>query len=110
MNQYTVTLTIDGPDSPPSTVVLPQNVVDQLLDEFALPAAVQSAENQSARTVTLGTIEVSNDAEPTWNGQKIDHEVFANMLGDAMVMAAIKYARTIFPEGETSNEGPGADT
>lgn len=109
MSEYTITLTIDSPEVPPSVVVMPQTLVDQLLNEFALPAAVSAAEDESKRTVTLGTIEVSNDEEPTWNGQVVDQEVFANMLGDAMIMAAIKYAQQTLAVEDTSNENPGAD-
>lgn len=109
MNEYTITLTVDDPASPPSTIVLQQDMVDRLLNEFALPAAVSASENPSARTQILGVLEVSNDAEPIWNGETVEQDVFANMLGDAIVLAAIRSAEAILGSQQPSGEGPGAD-
>jgi len=109
MNEYLLTLTIDDPASPPASIVLKQNDVDMLLNEYALPAAVAAAENTGQRTVTLGILEVSNNADPVWNGEKVDQDVFANMLGDALVLAAVKNAQRIIAEQDTPAQEPGAD-
>ena len=108
MNEYTITLTIDGPEVPPSTIVLNQTTVDKLLNDFALPAAVMGSSNRE-RTVTLGSIEVSNEADPVWNGEKVEQEVFANMLGDAMILAAIKYGREVIGDKENPESQATAD-
>lgn len=108
MNEYTITLTIDGPEAPPATVVLSQTHVDKLLNDFALPAAVMASANRD-RTVTLGSIEVSNEAEPVWNGQPVEQEVFANMLADAMILAAIKYVQEVISGRETPESPDVAD-
>lgn len=108
MNTYTITLTDDT--SPPATITLSQQDIDSLLDRFALPAAVSAADAGNApRTVVIGTLEVSHDHEPVWNGQIIDQEVFANMVGDALILNAVKYAEMVLAEREAASQEPRAD-
>jgi hypothetical protein len=52
---------------------------------------------------------VSNEAEPVWNGQPVEQEVFANMLADAMILAAIKYVQEVISGRETPESPDVAD-
>lgn len=94
MNEYTITFSEEmGSPESSSTITLSQAIINDLLDSFALPAAVQAAEDTSERTVVLGTVEVIPNNPPMWHQQIIEPEVFADMLGSAIVMAAIKAAK-----------------
>lgn len=107
MNEYLITLTDDN--APPVSITLTQQEIDTLLNEYALAAAVRNAEHAGDRTAEIGILEVSNDAEPVWNGQIVDQQVFANMVGDALVLNAVKYAQKVLDEQATQAQEPRAD-